>query len=324
MNDELAETMTGPFVASRFAADLDRLFYAMLAVCSIAALAISFLIVLFCLRYRRGRRADRRSNQANAKWLEIAWIGLPLLTFIVFFFWGARLYLDYQRLPEDPLTIRVVASQWMWKFYHPGGQREINTLHVPAGQPVLLRMASEDVIHSFFVPGFRVKQDAVPGRYTRVAFQVSEPGSYRLFCAEYCGTEHSRMRGRVTVMPADEYDRWLNEQVATASLPLAGARLFGQQGCDECHSQTDTPQAPTLLGLAGSAVTLRSGATVTADSAYLRDAIALPEKHVVAGYDPIMPGYGAQLSEEELLQLVSYIKSLPSAQAPDSPRESSP
>ena len=310
MNDDIESRLAAaPFAASSFATEVDRLFYTMVAVCGIAALAVTLLIIIFCVRYRRGRRIDRHIRY-RARWAEYLWIGIPFLIFLAFFFWGAHLYLRYQQLPENPLVIRVIAKQWMWKFYHPGGQREINELHIPAGRPIMLRLASEDVIHSFFVPGFRVKQDVVPGRYNRVAFTAGEPGTFHLFCAEYCGTQHSRMRGVVTVMEAGSYARWLERQAHAPSLARAGERLFRSHGCSGCHADAEVGEAPSLIGVAGRTVKLGDGRTVTADSAYLRDSILLPEKDVVAGFAPIMPSFADQLSEEEVFKLVSYLQSL--------------
>lgn len=309
---------SAPFSATGFASEVDQLFYFMLAACAVVTLLISALIVLFCIRYRRGRDVDRRIRSRYMGYLEDGWIALPLLSFIGFFLWGANIYLGLQQIPEDSLRIYGIGKQWMWKFYHSGGQREINELHIPAGRPVVVQLVAEDVIHSFFVPHFRIKQDAVPGRYTRIWFEVDEPGVYRLFCAEFCGTDHSRMRGAVHVLSAEAYGRWLDTQAQSRSLAAAGERLFRQFGCSGCHDRASAVHAPDLDNLFGRVVHLADGRSVRADLAYLRDSILLPEQDITAGYEPIMPSFSGQLSEEELLKLLNYIRSLGETAGPGS------
>jgi cytochrome c oxidase subunit 2 len=203
-----------------------------------------------------------------------------------------------------------MGKQWMWKAQHPLGKSEINMLHVPVNQPVKLIMTSQDVIHSFYIPAFRVKKDVLPGRYTELWFEATKTGEYHLFCAEYCGTEHSQMIGSVVVMEQLEYERWLSGNVAGESMAAAGQRLFEQRGCASCHAGTSDARGPALAGLFGKEVQLEDGRTVTADESYLRESILNPQAKVVAGYSPVMPTFEGQISEEGLLQLVAYIKSL--------------
>jgi cytochrome c oxidase subunit 2 len=232
------------------------------------------------------------------------------LVFMVMFFWGARVYLVAYKEAPDALDIHVIGKQWMWKVQHPDGTREINSLHVPLGQRVQLTLASQDVIHSFYIPAFRIKQDAVPGRYTKMVFEPTKVGEYHLFCAEYCGAQHSGMIGSVTVMEPEKYQQWLAGTVPDLSPADSGAKLFQQYGCITCHGV----QAPTLAGVYGSEqdVVLPNGrrARVVADEAYLRESIMDSGAKVVAGYQPIMPSFRGQLSEEQLIQLIAYIKSL--------------
>jgi cytochrome c oxidase subunit 2 len=204
----------------------------------------------------------------------------------------------------------VVAKQWMWRLQHPDGRREINELHVARGRAVKLIMTSEDVIHSFFVPAFRVKQDVLPGRYTTLWFTATKDGEFHLFCAEYCGTDHARMGGRIVVLEPAEYARWLNAATPARSMAERGAQLFRQLGCSGCHAAAATVAAPKLEGLYGKPVPLEGGGTVIADERYLRDSILLPRKEVVAGYAPIMPSFAGAVSEDQLLDLIAYIKSL--------------
>jgi cytochrome c oxidase subunit 2 len=228
---------------------------------------------------------------------------------MVVFVWGARLYaMVMLSPPANALEVYAIGKQWMWKFQHPGGQREIDALHVPVGHPVKMTMTSQDVIHSFYVPAFRIKMDVVPGRYTTIWFEASKPGVYHLFCAEYCGTNHSRMLGQVVALPPTQYEEWLSSNRQVEPMAAAGARLFQQMGCAMCHDVTSL--APPLAGVFGSPVTLATGETVRADEGYIRESILDPRAKVVAGYGPIMPTFQGQLSEEELTQLVAYIKSL--------------
>lgn len=302
-----------PFVpeqASNFAPGVDLLFYALLAFSFGLGLVLTFLVVRYSARYRAGSRADRSGRRARSLRLEIAWTAATVAIAFGLFAWGAVLFVDRNKAPADAIEIAAIGKQWMWKFRHPGGQREINELHVPVGQPVVVSLASQDVIHSFFVPAFRVKQDAVPGRTTRVWFTATKPGRYHLFCAEYCGTQHSGMRGQVIAMQPERYAAWLEARSGGEPLAAAGERLFRALGCSGCHGAESRIPAPSLEGLYRRPVPLASRRTVIADEAYLRDSILQPQKHVVAGYGAVMPSYDELIDEDELQMIVAYIKSL--------------
>jgi cytochrome c oxidase subunit 2 len=299
-----------PQAASSVAGDVDRLFWFLTGMTAALTVLIAGTIVYFGVRYRRASSINRAAYRPPL-WLEVSWIVAPMPVLIVIFVWSSSLYLEMQTPPTDAMQINVVAKQWMWKFQHPSGRREIDELHIPQGRPILMRMISEDVIHSFFVPAFRVKQDVLPGRYTTVWFNATERGSYHLFCAEYCGTNHSRMVGRVIVVTPTDYQNWLAGGSVDVAPASAGADLFVQLRCASCHAGGGTRSpGPSLHGLAGSMVTLANGAQVTADDAYLRESILRPNAKVVAGFPPAMPTFEGQLSEEALLDLVAYIKSL--------------
>jgi cytochrome c oxidase subunit 2 len=284
----------------------------LIALSAIFTVPIIFLIVYFAIKYRRGAKVDRAMSHTS-NWLEWSAIGGMLLLIVPIFIWSASVYFNMFRPPEGALEIYVVGQQWMWKMQHPTGQREINQLHVPVGRPVKLIMTSEDVIHSFYVPAFRVKHDVIPGRYTALWFQATKAGSFHLFCAEYCGTEHSEMVGEVIVMEPAEYQAWLSGGGApqsTESMTEAGQRLFQQRGCVSCHVSGGGGPGPSLAGVYGAQVQLADGKTVTADDAYIRESILNPNAKVVNGFQPIMPSFQGQLNEQEILQLIAYIKSL--------------
>ena len=294
--------------ASSAAARFDALMLTLTLITGAMALVLAALIFFFSIRYRKGSKADRSNPPSGAKGLEAAWTLAPLVIFIAIFAWAA---VDYMRLYDPPagaMPVFVVAKQWMWKVEYPNGRREIDELHVPLGKPVKLVMTSQDVIHSFFVPAFRVKQDVVPGRYTSLWFKATRAGTYHLFCAEYCGTGHSAMRGRVIVMPADAFAHWLQQGNTGSGIAAQGFALFRKYGCSGCHSAGSTVHAPDLTGLLGRTVHLQDGRTLVADEGYIRDSIMLPRKDVVAGYAPIMPSYQGQISEEDVLALIEYIR----------------
>ena len=300
-----------PTEASTIASEVDHLFLFLVAV-SLVMVALIFLsIVVLAVKYRRGAKNMTAKQIRGSMGLEIFWSVVPLIIMMGMFGWGAKVYFEHAVPPADSSEIYVVAKQWMWKLQHPEGPREINELHIPVGRPITLVMTSEDVVHSFFVPAFRVKQDVIPGRYTREWFQVTKPGRYQLFCAEYCGTNHSRMRGWIYAMDPVEYQRWLSGGAPGVSMADAGEKMFHTLGCATCHVK----DCPPLQGLYHSRVALYGGATVIADDDYLRESILDPTAKIVLGYRPIMPTYKGQVTEESLLQLIAYIKSL-SAEAP--------
>jgi cytochrome c oxidase subunit 2 len=309
-----------PDQASTIAPHVDRVYFALLAISSMFALAVFGLIVFFSARYWHGTNADRRRGQISSLKIELPLIGLMLVLSLGMFVWAATVYFRIERPPADATEMYVVGKQWMWKIQHPEGQREINQLHVPVGRTIKLTMTSQDVIHSFYVPAFRIKQDVLPGRYTTIWFQATKAGSYAINCAEYCGTEHSMMGGVVIAMEPAKYEAWLSGGSAAAgpqspeTMAASGERLFTGLGCSGCHRMDGSGVAPSLVGVFGKPVQLASGDTVTADEGYIRDSILLPQNQVVAGYQPIMPSFKGQVGEEEILQLIAYVKSLSSAQ----------
>ena len=299
-----------PEQASTFAERVDALYYYLLSVSGFFVLLIFALIFFFAVKYRRRSEGERpRAILANIP-LEVTLIVIPFILVMVMFGWGASLYFTAFSPPVDALEIFVVGKQWMWKVQHPEGRREIDELHVPLGYPVKLTITSQDVIHSFYIPAFRIKMDAVPGRYTSTWFEASKTGTFHLFCAEYCGTAHAGMGGQVVVMKPAEYEQWLRTGNPEESLAASGGRLFQQLGCSGCHSLNSTVRAPLLDGIYGKPVPLQSGQVVLADESYIRDSILLPQKDVVAGYAPVMPPFQGRISEEELLQIIAYIRFL--------------
>lgn len=303
-----------PEQASSIARQVDLLFLFLLAVSAFFIGLIFLTVIVFAIKYRRRSDTDRPRPIPGSLPLEILWTVVPLGLALVMFGWGAWLYFAINRPPADAMEVFVVAKQWMWKFQHPNGMREINELHVPVARPVRLTMTSEDVIHSFAVSDFRIKMDVVPGRYTTTWFEATRPGEYRLACAEYCGTEHAKMVGRVVVMKPEDYGAWLQGAPAGISLAAAGEKLFQQQGCAGCHLPAGTGPGPSLVGLFGTRVKLATGETVTADEAYIRESISSPQAKLVAGYPPIMPPFKGVVSEDQLVQLMAYIKSLAAEQ----------
>ena len=294
--------------ASTQAHRTDAIFLAMVLLCGGVALVLLVLVVFFAIRYRRGSRVDRTPPR-ELRGVEIAWTVAPLLVFFGIFGWAARDFVTMADPPADALPISVVAKQWMWKLQHRNGRREINELHVPLGEPVVATMTSEDVIHSFFIPAFRIKQDVVPGRYTRLWFTATQLGEFPLFCSEYCGSEHSQMIGRVVVMTPADYGRWLASGPAQPSTAQYGFALFRQLGCSGCHDARSTVHAPLLDGVYGRTTHLQDGRAVVADANYLRDSILVPGKDVVAGFAPVMPSYAGQVSEEDIAALIAYLQS---------------
>lgn len=303
-----------PEQASTIAGPVDALLLFLTAVSAFFAGVIFLTVIVFAIKYRRRSEKERPRPIHGSLALEIFWTVIPLGLTMIMFGWGAWLYFIMSRPPADAMEIFVVGKQWMWKLQHPDGQREINELHVPVGRPVKLTMTSEDTIHSFFVPEFRVKKDVVPGRYSTVWFQATKPGEYHLFCTQYCGTSHASMIGRVVVMPQDAFQNWLRGGAPGVSLAAAGEKLFQQQGCAACHHAGGTGPAPTLVGIFGKQVKLTTGQAVTADEAYIRESILNPQAKIVAGYPPIMPPFKGVISEDQLVQLLAYIKSLATEQ----------
>jgi cytochrome c oxidase subunit 2 len=299
-----------PESASTMAGRVDALYFFLLAIAVFFTLLVASLIIVYGVRFRRRLPNSIGKPIAGGAGLEITWIVIPSLITVVIFVWGASVFFAMSRPPDETLNIYVVGKQWMWKFQHLDGQREINELHVPVGRTVKLIMTSEDVIHDLFVPAFRVKADVIPGRYTHIWFQATKAGRYHLFCAEYCGTRHSGMIGQVVVMEPVEYQTWLSGGMSEGSLTSAGEKLFTDLTCNSCHRLDAQGRGPVLAGLSGKSVTLQNGDTVAVDEAYIRESILQPSAKVVAGYQPIMPTFQGVVSEEQLVELVEYVKSL--------------
>jgi len=299
-----------PGQASAYSGEVDLLIGAFTVLILLLSAPVFILIVVFATKYRRGKPANRRHAPNRNVWLEVSWTLVPFLLLIGFYIWSTDLFVRLYHPPAGALEIDVVAKQWMWKFKHPEGQGEIDELHVPSGEPVRLVMASQDVVHSLFVPALRLKQDVVPGRYTSMWFTADKPGTYRLACAEFCGMDHSVMGGSIVVMAPADYARWLEEAGTDGTLAAEGAALFRSRGCSGCHGPSATVHAPDLAGLYMRPVPLSDGTTVIADAQYLRDSILLPQAQIAAGYAAIMPTFANVLDEEEVLKLVAYIKSL--------------
>ncbi len=306
-----------PEQASNFAPHVDSLMLFIISVCLFFAVSVTVAIIFFFFKYRRKEANEVGTPIHGDSRLEAAWMIIPLILAMAMFSWGAIIYVDYRRMPEDTLDIYVIAKQWMWKIQQPNGLREINELHVPVGRNVRLTLASEDVIHDFFVPAFRVKMDVVPGHYNQMWFRPTKPGRYHFFCSQYCGTNHAVMGGWVTVMEPTDYAAWLSGSSDSGAIPaVAGEKLFAEKACITCHIANGTGRAPSLNGVYGAKVLLADGSTVTADDAYIRESILQPTAKIVAGYQPLMPTFQGQLTEEQILALTAYIKSLQSQPVP--------
>lgn len=303
-----------PEQASTFAERVDPLYYFLVVLSTIATVGIFCGIVILGVKYRQSHPHELRHSEAKEHpWLEITWTIVPTFVFLGIFAWGAVLFADYLKVPDGAWQIDVVGKQWMWKIQHPNGVQEVNELHVPVGRPIELKLTSQDVLHDFYVPAFRLKQDVIPGRYTKLWFEATKVGEYHLFCAEYCGTEHSLMGGTVYVMEPRDYTLWLAGGPKVSPIE-SGQVLFEQRGCVTCHSGESGSRGPDLTNVYGSEVTLTSGATVLADDEYLRESIMQSSAKIVEGYTPLMPNFSAQLTMEEVNDLIAYIKSLSDAE----------
>jgi len=294
--------------ASDHAVAVDYFFLALTVLAVLIAALVFSLLVVFCVRYRAG--SPHSGGRRPGLELEITWIAATLFLFLFIFWWATGSELLALRAPPSALDIHVVAKQWMWKVQQPNGIREIDEIHAPIDTPVRLIMTSQDVIHSMFLPALRIKQDVLPDRYTYLWFTATKAGIYHLLCTQFCGTQHSRMTGRLVLMTPQDYARWSATQQPAVSLSSEGEGLFRSLGCSGCHGVNSSVHAPDLAGLYGRAVHLSDGRTVTADDAYIRDSILLPKRDVAAGYQPLMPSYAGQLSEDQIIRLTAYIKSL--------------
>jgi cytochrome c oxidase subunit 2 len=300
-----------PEQASTMAGEVDNLTLFLVGMTTVFTVLIGVMVIAFAVKYRQRVPSDSvGSNFENSAILEITWTLVPLLIVLFTFGWGLKVFFNLSRPPADAVQYYVSGKQWMWKLQHPTGQREINELHVPVGQPTQLNMTSEDVIHSFFVPAFRVKADVVPGRTTKLWFTPSKPGRYHLFCTEFCGAEHSRMIGWIVVQPAGEYQAWLAGAPAAKATAGGGEALFAQHACNTCHQNQPGGRGPVLAGIFGTEQALADGTSVLVDEAYIRESILQPSAKIVRGYEPLMPSFQGQVSDEALQELVRYVKSL--------------
>ncbi len=299
-----------PEAASSFATEVDALYLFIVAVSAFFAVAVSIAVVWFAFRYRRKHADEIGAHIEGSLPLELAWSIIPTLIAMVMFVWGAKLYYEMRRPPAESLQIYAVGKQWMWKFQHQGGQREINELHVPVGRPVKVLVTSEDVLHDLYFPSFRTKIDAIPGRYMPMWFTATKPGRYHIFCAEYCGTKHSGMIGTVIVMEPTQYQEWLAGGGTEGTMAERGSKLFNDLACNTCHLDNGQGRGPSLKDLVGKAVEMADGSTAVVDEAYLRESILNSQARVVKGFQPLMPTFQGLISEEGLAALIEHIKSL--------------
>jgi|ERR1700754_3904125 len=314
-----------PESASTNSWKVDAIYFYLSGVTLFFTLLISAMVVFFVIRYRRRSPYEIPRPIAGSHTLETLWTIIPFLISMTIFGWAARVYFEQYHPPENAVEIYVVGKQWMWKIQHSTGQREINELHVPVGRKIKLIMTTEDVIHDFFVPAFRMKADVVPGKYTTQWFEATKPGTYHLFCAEYCGMNHSGMIGSVTVMEPREFDNWLSGNTGSVSPAAAGQQLYQTLGCVSCHGANgEGGRGPTLAGLFGHLTTLTTKQQVVADEAYIRESILNPQAKLVDGFGPIMPTFQGQISEDQLVQLLSFIKSLQGVNAQQPGQAASP
>ena len=313
-----------PEQASAQAAQVDGIYFFMLAVTAFFSLLIAGLVVVFAIKFRRRHKDEVGADIHGSLALELLWTIIPFMITMVMFVWGAKVFFNIYRPPAGAMEVYVVGKQWMWKAQHMDGLREINELHVPIGRPVKLIMGSEDVLHSFYIPAFRVKADVIPGRYNVLWFTATKPGRYHLFCAEYCGTQHSGMIGWVHAMEPGDFQAWLGGGSSSETPAAAGEKLFQAFACSSCHRDDAVAPGPQLKGLFGKTVQLQNGATVVADESYIRESIVLPQAKIVSGFPPIMPTFQGLVSEEQLLQLIAYVRSLGEAKPPAAPAASGP
>ena len=307
-----------PEQASTFAGEVDAFYFALVGITAFFTVAIYAMIWFFSVYYRRGKKVDRSNAPTHNNLLEAIWIIIPLGIALAIFAWSAKIYFDIKTPPQDAMQIHAIGKQWMWKFVNEDGKYEVNELHVPVGRAIEIKMISQDVLHDLFFPAFRTKQDVVPGRYTNLWFEATEPGTYHMFCAEYCGLLHSGMIGKVHVMEPDDYNAWLADVGGSATASgggsgdavADGAVLFEEKVCHTCHKTDQTAIAPSLVDLYGKEETLADGSTVLVDDTYIRESIVDPGAKVVSGYQASMPTYQGQISEEQIVQLIAYIKSL--------------
>jgi cytochrome c oxidase subunit II len=304
-----------PDTAAVNAIVVNNLYIAELGVSGLILVTVVAMMLTFCVRYRKGSAASRADRMQKTWHFETGWTVATLGAFLILFVWGAAIYIWLYQAPRGDEEVYVVAKQWMWKIEHPGGQREIDALHVPVNKTIRVVMASEDVIHSFFVPAFRIKHDVVPGTLETIWFKADKTGVFKLECTQFCGLQHATMKGEVDVLSGPDYARWLTQQGVHESLAEQGEAVFRAHGCSGCHGDNSTVHAPSLAGLYGTYVHLQDGSVRFADEAYIRDCILNPRSFTVAGYPPVMPDFSGQLGEDDLVKLIAYIKSLGNQEA---------
>jgi cytochrome c oxidase subunit 2 len=311
--DIIAQIQFFPDQASKMAGQVDTLLVWLILLTGGVTFAIAAVMIFFLAKYRRRAPADRTPPKTENLAVEVTWSVIPFFIFLGLFGWGAKIYFDESIDPKNAMEVHVIGKQWMWKLEHLQGNREINQLHVPLGQTVKLVMTSQDVIHSFFMPAFRIKEDVLPGRYTTQWFTATKAGTYSIFCAQYCGTNHALMIGQVIVMTPTDFAAWLKTGRETVSVAKRGEQLFHSFGCSGCHAAQAAVRAPLLEGIYGSQVPLADGRIVHADERYLRDCILIPNTQIVAGFDPVMPSFQGRISEDDLFAIITYIKSIGSS-----------
>jgi cytochrome c oxidase subunit II len=309
----IAQIQFFPNQASKMAGQVDTLLIFLVLLTGTVTFAIAVVMIYFLAKYRKRAAADRTPPKTENLAIEVAWSVIPFFIFLGLFGWGAKIYFEESIEPKNAMEVHVIGKQWMWKLEHLQGKREINQLHVPLGQTVKLVMTSQDVIHSFFMPAFRIKEDVLPGRYTTQWFKATKLGAYRIFCAQYCGTSHALMTGQVVVMTPTDFAAWLKTGRETVSVAQRGERLFHSFGCSGCHAAQAAVRAPLLEGIYGSQVPLADGRIVHADERYLRDCILIPNTQIVAGFDPVMPSFQGRISEDDLFAIITYLKSIGSS-----------
>ena len=299
-----------PDQASTFATDVDALYFFIVAVSAFFAMVVAVSVVYFGVRYHRSHDRQTGARIEGSLPLELLWSVIPTMIAMVMFGWGASVFYHLRRPPDEAMQIYAVGKQWMWKFQHLEGQREINELHIPAGRPIKITISSEDVLHSLYFPAFRTKMDAIPGRYTELWFEATTPGTYHIFCTEYCGTNHSGMIGSVTVLEPAAYQTWLQGGGEGGTLAQRGARVFESQACGSCHLENGQGRGPSLKDIVGKTETLQDGSTVVVDDAYLRESILTSQAKIVKGFQPLMPTFQGLISEENLVALIEHVKSM--------------
>ena len=299
-----------PEQASTFAKDVDALYFFVFATSAFFAVVVAIAVIYFGIRYHKTHDGEIGARIEGNLPLELLWSVIPTIIAMVMFGWGASVFYHLRRPPAEAMHIYAVGKQWMWKFQHLEGQREINELHIPAGRPIKITISSEDVLHGLFFPAFRTKMDAIPGRYTELWFDAQTPGQYHIFCTEYCGTNHAGMIGTVTVMEPANYQLWLQGGGMEGTLAQRGAKLFNDLACSTCHLDTGQGRGPSLKDIVGKTVDLQNGSSVTVDEAYLRESILNSQAKVVKGFQPLMPTFQGLISEENLVALIEHVKSL--------------